>query len=46
MMENDINEKIDDLIETMKNYRNTYPRSKELEMYMLGLFYEIIDNEE
>lgn len=45
-MSDDKKEKIDDLIETMKNYRNTYPKSKELEMYMLGLFYEIIDDED
>ena len=39
-------ELIKDLVESLKNYNKMYPKSKQLEQYILGLVYDIMDYEE
>ena len=39
-------ELIKDLVESLRNYGNIYPKSKQLEQYILGLVYDIIDYED
>ena len=43
---NDKEELIKDLVESLKNYSKVYPKSKQLEQYILGLVYEIMDSED
>lgn len=45
-MDDNIEDKLKDLVESLKNYRKGYPRSRELEKYILGLVYEIMDYED
>ena len=42
----DIEDKIKDLVESLRNYHKGYPRSKQLEQYIIALVYEILDGEE
>lgn len=42
----DIEDKLKDLVESLKNYRKGYPKSKQLEQYILGLVYDIMDSED
>jgi hypothetical protein len=39
-------ELIKDLVESLRNYGKIYPRSKQLEQYILGLVYDIMDYED
>lgn len=45
----DMNEKeemLKDLVESLRNYGKIYPKSKQLEQYILGLVYDIMDYED
>ena len=37
---------IKDLVESLNNYGNIYPKSKQLEQYIIGLVYDILDYKE
>lgn len=41
-----LEEQLKDLVESLKNYRRSYPKSKALEQYIIGLVYEIMDDED
>ena len=42
----DIEDKIKYLVESLRNYRKGYPKSRQLEQYIIGLVYEILDSED